>query len=403
MKFENQKKTKKIIQDMAINLVGTGISLVVLQLIVYPLVAKLIDSDTYGQMQSTISLIYLVGGTLGGSLSTTRLLREYAYKERQTVADFNLLNVGNLVFLLIASPIIFTVYLNKADGLSIFLITLIMVLHCSGNYFCVGFRLDLNYKAIFIQKIVNCVGYFLGFFVFYFVRRWEAIFVTSFFLDTAYCILYTQLIREPYKKSDLMMQTVKDYVSLSAARFTSSALTYFDKLFLYPLLGGEAVSIYFAANILGKLILMTIEPITNVVLSYLSKVKTVSGKIWGMVIPAALGLCALMYIVCLVISEPILNLLYPQWAAMSIRLIPVSTLSLVVSAFINIIYPFTLKSLPSYNQVIFNASGVLAYILSVMLLYKPYGLMGCCIALLISYIIKLISILILAMWRHYGK
>lgn len=78
----NSSKTKQIVFDMFINLLGTGISLVILQLFIYPIAAQNIDADSYGEMQSVMSLVYLVGGTLGGALSTTRLVREYEYQEK---------------------------------------------------------------------------------------------------------------------------------------------------------------------------------------------------------------------------------------------------------------------------------------------------------------------------------
>ena len=49
---------------MLINLIGTGLPLVALQLIVYPIVARRIDADAYGRMQSLVSVIFLISGTL---------------------------------------------------------------------------------------------------------------------------------------------------------------------------------------------------------------------------------------------------------------------------------------------------------------------------------------------------
>ena len=43
-------KKKRIATDMLINLVGTGLPLIALQLIVYPIVARTIDADAYGRM-----------------------------------------------------------------------------------------------------------------------------------------------------------------------------------------------------------------------------------------------------------------------------------------------------------------------------------------------------------------
>lgn len=401
MFFKRSKKIERITKDMAINLIGTGVSMAILQLIINPLLAKYIDADVYGEMQSVISVIYLIGGTLGGALSTTRLLRDYEYSQKEVSGDFNFLIIVNLLCICIAGPIIFTFYLKKPDVLSVVLTTAIMLLNCTDNYYCVGLRLNLDYKAIFIQKLVNCAGCLIGFAIFYFiVRRWEVIYITAYALNTFYCIRKTTLIREPYRRSPLLKQTVKDFGSLTVARFTSSALTYFDKLILYPLMGGEAVSIYFAANILGKLILMVIEQITNVILSYLAKLETVSKKMWKRIVPVALAACTVMYLGCLLISRPVLHILYPQWAEAAIQLVPIAALAFAVAALINILYPFTLKSLPSYYQIVINVAGLGSYIASVLFLYRSQGLRGCCISLLISYMIKLISIIVISVWRY---
>ena len=89
---------------MLINLIGTGLPLVALQLIVYPIVARRIDADAYGRMQSLVSVIFLISGTLGGALSTTRLIHQYDYDEQGRVGDFSLLNLYSLGAVAIATP-----------------------------------------------------------------------------------------------------------------------------------------------------------------------------------------------------------------------------------------------------------------------------------------------------------
>ena len=54
------EKKKRVATDMLINLIGTGLPLVALQLIVYPIVARRIDADAYGRMQSLVSVIFLI-------------------------------------------------------------------------------------------------------------------------------------------------------------------------------------------------------------------------------------------------------------------------------------------------------------------------------------------------------
>ncbi len=80
-KFEITEKKRRVVTDMLINLIGTGLPLVALQLIVYPIVARTIDAESYGRMQSLLSFIFLISGTIGGALSTTRLIHQFDYDE----------------------------------------------------------------------------------------------------------------------------------------------------------------------------------------------------------------------------------------------------------------------------------------------------------------------------------
>ena len=387
-------KKKRVATDMLINLVGTGLPLVALQLIVYPIVARQIDADSYGRMQSLVSVIFLISGTLGGALSTTRLIHQYDYDEKGRIGDFSVLNLCSIGVVAVATPIVIYFYLGEVDLYELILITVISVLNYAELYYEVGLRLKLNYRKIFINKLIGAIGYLIGFLIFRWTVDWHYIFISAYLLQTLYCVSSTELYREPVQKTDIFADTTRSYGNITIASAFNKSLTYFDKILLHPLLGGEAVSVYFAANIFGKLIMQVLEPITNVVLSYLSKEKKVSRSIWGMTISIGIGFCATMYILCLLVSRFVLSILYPQFVDEAMKLIPVSTLSLCVSSFVNIIHPLALKTIKTNRQIVISGAGLACYIILALTLYKPYGLMGCCIALLVSYIIKLTLILL---------
>lgn len=379
---------------MLINLVGTGLPLIALQLIVYPIVARTIDADAYGRMQSLISVIFLISGTIGGALSTTRLIHQYDYQERNSIGDFSILNIASVSIVAVATPIVISIYLGEIVIYELVLITLISILNYTELYFEVGLRLQLNYRKIFINKLIGAVGYLIGFFIFRVVLDWHYIFIIAYLLQTLYCMKSTNLIHEPLIRTNEFSDTARSYGSITLASAFNKSLTYFDKILLHPLMGGEAVSVYYAANIFGKLVLQVLEPITNVVLSYLSAEKKVSRSVWGLTIPIGVSFCAVMYVFCLLVSRFVLSILYPQFVDEAMKLIPISTLSLCVSSFVNIIHPLALKSIKTNRQIIISGAGLLCYVVLALTLYKPYGLMGCCIALLISYIVKLGLILL---------
>lgn len=379
---------------MLINLIGTGLPLIALQLIVYPIVARRIDADSYGRMQSLVSVIFLISGTLGGALSTTRLIHQFDYDEQERIGDFSLLNLYSLGTVAIATPIVIYFYLGEVDVYELILITIISVLNYAELYYEVGLRLKLNYRKIFVNKLIGALGYLLGFLIFSKTFDWHYIFISAYLLQTVYCALNTELVQEPLQKTDVFMDTTRSYGNITLASAFNKSLTYFDKILLHPLLGGEAVSIYFAANIFGKLVLQILEPITNVILSYLSKEKKVSRSVWGLTIYVGGGFCVVMYVFCLLVSRFVLTILYPQFVEEAMKLIPISTLSLCVSSFVNIIHPLALKTIKTNRQIIISGGGLASYIILALTLYQPYGLIGCCVALLISYLVKLALILL---------
>ncbi len=393
-KLQVSEKKKRVATDMLINLIGTGLPLVALQLIVYPIVARRIDADAYGRMQSLVSVIFLISGTLGGALSTTRLIHQYDYDEQGRTGDFSLLNLYSLGVVAIATPVVICFYLGEVDLFELLLITIISVLNYTELYYEVGLRLKLNYRKIFINKLIGAIGYLIGFLVFRLTFDWHYIFICAYLLQTLFCIYSTELFREPLQKTSAFRETTRSYGNITLASAFNKSLTYFDTILLPPLLGGEAVSVYFAANIFGKLVVQVLEPITNVILSYLSKEKKVSRSVWGMTISVGGGFCVAMYVFCLLVSRFVLTILYPQFVDEAMKLIPISTLSLCVSSFVNIIHPLALKTIKTNRQIIISGAGLACYVILALTLYRPYGLTGCCVALLISYLVKLALVLL---------
>lgn len=386
-----ENKKLKIFFDMAINLLGTGVGLAVLNLLIYPNMAKSIGTGMYGQMQSFMAIVYIVCGTLGTSLCSTRLILNYDYEHKKLKGDFNYI----LLVSLLACVVIVLLALFKAGEknlLNFLLVSFIGILNCLSNYFIVGLRLHINYGAIFISKILGCLGYFAGFFFFKFTEKWHFVFICASIFELFYYMLNTNLANEPFIKTIMFRKTIKTYTNLNISAFLNKSLSYIDKILLYPLLGGQAVTIYYVASIFGKIVIMTIEPITNVILSYLAKEKNVSKKVWKKYIVISLSSCIVMFFLCNIISAPVIKYLYPQWYILAVTYVPICTFCLIVSAFINLINPLTLKTFEVSKQIFINGAGTVIYCMIFFLFYETYGILGCCYALIASHSIRLLLI-----------
>src|SRR5699024_4432948 len=115
---------------------------------------------------------------------------------------------------------------------------------------------------------------------------------------------------------------------------------YADRLVLFPLMGPSAVTIYYTATLSGKLITKVTTPLTTVMLSYLVKMKNFRLKLFLYLILLTSIIGVFGYFVTVWLSKPMLYILYPQWAEQSLKLIYVSTATIVFEVFSLIIISF---------------------------------------------------------------
>ena len=394
-KIANCEMIKKFLTDICINILGTALPLLILQLLILPNVAKNIPKETYGEMQSLLSLVYIISGTIGTSLSSVRLIEDNDYKENNITADYAIINRYCMIFIALIMPVSIFFYLNNIDFLNLLLTTLVAIINYFNLYGQVGFRLNLDFRKMFENKFIGGIGYLIGYIIYLKYEFWQIIFMIAFLFQAIHSYAYTRIYKEKFSKSYKFQSTLKSFYDLSISTLLKKALQYFDKVILLPLLGGEAVSIYFVANIFGKLILQALEPITNVILSYISKRKEISKDIWKYSIIFGTLFCVVLYIIAMIVSEPILMIFYPQWIVQALPLVPITTLGLCFSTMIAILYPLSLKTINTKEQVYIDGFGIILYIILCLSFYKQYGLVSCCWSLVFAYALKLILIYIL--------
>lgn len=393
----------KVAIDTVINLIGTFIPVAVIQLFVYPQVAKTVSADEYGLLQSMISLVYLLGATFGDALCSTRLILQQKYVQSKIEGDFNRLNGFNVVILGIVTPIIVTFIYGIDDVVEVVLFTLILLLSYICSYAVVRYRLKIDYTQIFLNHCIGALGYFVGYFLFCLTKRWEFIFFTYFVFRMIHYLYKSELIKESFSRTSLFRDTWNSFLGISISAFLGKALNYFDKMILYPILGGEMVSVYYTANILGKLVVQIISPFTNVILTYLSSKKGISKKTWNICLIYGGIFSFISYFLCIFVSRPLILILYPQWAEQALAYVPVTAASLCISSYAGFLYPFTLKIMDSRFQILISASGLVSYILLVFILYKENGLSGCCWAMVISNMIRLMLMVFLTLRIYRTK
>lgn len=377
----------KIIYDIILNIIATAAPLIVLQLIILPYMAKNMSEDSYGYLLAIVSLITIVSSTFGNALNNVRLLCQTEF-ENINSGDFNIiLFIQSIACVVIISLGIFF-FQRNISWLEYFCIILFGIITLLREYFIVIFRIKLNYKAIVYNNLLVSVGYFLGYLFFIYSNLWILPYLIGSCLGCIHCIYKNQLLAEGIYKTKFLAKYFYKTGVLCLAGVLSNILVYADRLVIYPIMGGKAVSIYFAASFFGKLLSTAIGPIASVLLSHLAQKESLSKKefLRLLIILAIVGISG--YIIGICVAPLILEILYPMWKIEAERYLHITILTAMFVMVTSIVRTFSLRYCNINWQIVLNVIPVVVYFFCSILLFLYFGLYGFCIGVLIANIIK---------------
>lgn len=381
---------RKVVFDMALNIVATAIPTFVLQLLILPNLAKFMSDDNYGLLVTVLAFLNVMPSTMGNVLNNIRLLYNENYVETNNEGDFNIL----LAILEGVNFLSVTVFLFYYDS-NLTLFTVLMtgitaLLWLAREYFLVAFRLIINYRAILLCNVIMVGGYGIGYLLFLGTKVWQVIYISGLLCSLIYCFIRSRLWKEPFKITPLFKRTSTQGLLLLIAKILNRLLVYADKIIVFPVLGGALVSVYYAATVFGKVVSLMITPVNSVVLTYLAKAKKKTDSMLKSALLVGIAVCAVGYIVCVLISRPVLTILYPQYVDNAMNYIYLTTGTTVLYALISIVDPFIMKFFDMKWQIAINGGTVVVYLALGISLMILWGLMGFCVGALLTNVLKLL-------------
>ena len=375
---------------MALNIVATAIPTFVLQLLILPNLAKFMSDDNYGLLVTVLAFLNVMPSTMGNVLNNIRLLYNENYVETNNEGDFNIL----LAILEGVNFLSVTVFLFYYDS-NLTLFTVLMtgitaLLWLAREYFLVAFRLIINYRAILLCNVIMVGGYGIGYLLFLGTKVWQVIYISGLLCSLIYCFIRSRLWKEPFKITPLFKRTSTQGLLLLIAKILNRLLVYADKIIVFPVLGGALVSVYYAATVFGKVVSLMITPVNSVVLTYLAKAKKKTDSMLKSALLVGIAVCAVGYIVCVLISRPVLSILYPQYVDSAMNYIYLTTGTTVLYALISIVDPFIMKFFDMKWQIAINGGTVVVYLALGISFMIPWGLIGFCVGALLTNVLKLL-------------
>ncbi len=396
MKEDFLKKTKRISLDFIYNILASIILTGTMQILVYPFLAQCFSSSEYGQLVTIMGVVNTITVALGTSLNNTRLLMDTTYKEKKYEGDFNLIL---LLACLISGVLLYVISLQyfhylKRDSLLISLISILMVFR---SYITVEYRLILNFKKILWCNVFGAIGYVVGIIILMMgASSWTIPFLCSELVSLVFILKSTHIYKEMLERTPLFSKTVLKYLIIIVSVASSSVMTYFDRFFLYPTVGGEAVSIYTVASFFGKTLSVVMLPISSVLLGYYSqKGYKMDNKKFRIMNLITILISLVFWMGAVIVGPFITKLLYPTLIESAREFIPLANAAAVISVACNMIHPSVLRFAPTYFQIVKEILYAIVYFSLSMGLSSKYGIIGFCIAAVVSNLFKYIVIYLL--------
>ena len=281
----------------------------VLQVIVYPLLNRVMGSEPLGNLLFIMGLAAIVTPSIGQALNTSRLVVRRT--ENVSNGDYNVLL---LVYGAIGAMIALIIGRNSIEGVlgavAVCVLILLMVFRYYGD---VEFRLNLNYRNYFIYYAVMTAGYLLGFGLFFLTGNWYLIFITGEALAILYIVLTGTIFRDFLRVSGAFRAAAMRGTFLLMSYIVTNLTLNIDRLMLKMLVDNLAVTQYYVVSLIGKTMVLLVAPINTIIISYLTKRKeNLNRKQYMMFVGAGLGVSLVFFLGAEIVTPIFLKLLYPD-------------------------------------------------------------------------------------------
>lgn len=384
------EKRRRFIADWMLNFSASMGPLIVLQLVVLPRLALRVDAEANGLALSMIALMSLVPSTLGNSLNNVRLLDTDGNDE----GSYRFLLILSVLVGFITVTILAIAYAGSVS-LSSILTGITACFMLVQEYLVVEYRILIDFRKIALNGLFISMGYIVGYVLFTVTEEWSVVYLTGQFTSFVYVLFTTKLWRGSIKRGLTFKSVFSDYGMLLCSGLLNRAISYADRLVLYPLMGGYSVSVYYASTLLGKMLSTVVTPMSGVMLSYLTKVEIKPKHLFRSMIIGSLIISVVAYFVTIAVSGWILKALYPEYVDKAMSLIWITTAASYCAVLVSIVNPFVLKYSELRNQTIVSGGTLFLYIVASVISVKYYGLIGFCFASLIVSFLKLLTLILI--------
>jgi len=381
----DKKKIFNIASDLVFSIAGLMLMNGMLQLLINPMLNEWMGEAAFGNYQSIFAVVSIMGTTFGVAANYSRMVRSRDKKD--TNGDYNifLTVIAVLCVAVAAGTLIVYKSFSAAHFILLSVLTVATVLRYYGD---VNYRMKLNYKGFFVYYAIITAGYCIGLLLFKFV---SPVWMLTILAGEVAAILFVLFNGDIFKGKDLMRRspefsgTMKSVGVLSATNLLSAVAQQSDKIILGLAMGGEAVTTFYVATLLGKVISLLTTPLNGVLIGYLTKYEgKFTKKMVAIFTAVLLGLGLLALMGCFIASKIFVKIFYPDVFSEAEQYFFLANAGQIFYFISNCLMTVILRVASEKYQMYINIVYIFIYAATVIPLTMSFGIWGMTIALLVT-------------------
>lgn len=370
--IEKIKMTKKMIFDLFFNTFGFGIYIIAQQLLLMPVMAQVFPEEEFSKIVLYISIFAIITNVIGSELG---IVRQVKNDEVKSSSDYNRILVQLLPIISIVSIIILIIL--KFSILEIIFLTITIILGNIRLYAAAYFRLNKDFKKIVIQNIIYFIGIALGVVLVYHIRFIGLPMLLAELFCLVYDMLKTDIKDNSFNKTENNKAIWDTFRNFGFISFLVNMTTYFDKIIIYPILGDNAVAIYYATSAMSKVISLVTNPLHGVILSWLKgNDENFKNKVTKLTLKINIPILFIIFVLSIPFTYIAVRLLYPQYLESALILILPICIGVSFNTGATLVKAILMKYVESKKLVITYVIYIAILIVLASIMSYLYGIVG---------------------------
>ena len=345
--LEKLKKIKNLIRDLFFNTLGFCIYISTQQILLMHIMAKIFPDEEFAKIVLYISVFAIVTNVLGSELGIVKQVKRDEIREK---SDYNRILLQLFPFIILLS--IVTLYILKFNVIEIIMLTISILLGNTRLYSAAHFRANKDFKKILIQNFLYLIGTVLGLFIKYKLKMIAIPMLLAEVICLIFDILNTDIIKTGVSKTQSNKEIWKTFAGFGFISFLINMTTYFDKIIIYPILGDNAVNVYYATSSMSKILSLITNPLHGVILSWLKgNDEEFKKKVTTVTLKANIPMLIITFLLSIPLTYIAVMILYPQYLEDSRKLIIPICIGVAFSTASSIVKAILMKYIESKKLV----------------------------------------------------